>query len=124
MSILIFSLIASLAAIIFAAYLAMKVLAAPQGSGKMVEIAQAIKEGAQAYLNRQTKTVGIVAVILALVLYFTLGFYTMLGFLVGAFASALAGYIGMNVAGRMFGPRKRRNKALLRLCGWLFKEEA
>ena len=100
MSILIFSLIASLAAIIFAAYLAMKVLAAPQGSGKMVEIAQAIKEGAQAYLNRQTKTVGIVAVILALVLYFTLGFYTMLGFLVGAFASALAGYIGMNVAVR------------------------
>ncbi|HBC59048.1 TPA: sodium-translocating pyrophosphatase, partial [Candidatus Azambacteria bacterium] len=94
------SLIASLAAIIFAAYLAMKVLAAPQGSGKMVEIAQAIKEGAQAYLNRQTKTVGIVAVILALVLYFTLGFYTMLGFLVGAFASALAGYIGMNVAVR------------------------
>ena len=66
----------------------------------MVEIAQAIKEGAQAYLNRQTKTVGIVAVILALVLYFTLGFYTMLGFLVGAFASALAGYIGMNVAVR------------------------
>ncbi len=66
----------------------------------MVEISNAIREGAKAYMNRQYKTVAYVALIIFIILYFTLGLSTGIGFLVGAIASAIAGYIGMNVAVR------------------------
>ncbi len=57
-------------------------------------------EGARAFLNRQYKTVAYVAAVIALILLVTLGLKTAVGFLIGAVASALAGYIGMNVAVR------------------------
>lgn len=66
----------------------------------MVEISKAIAEGAKAYLNRQYKAVAIVAVIISIILFYAFNFKTMIGFLVGAFASALAGYVGMSVAVR------------------------
>ncbi len=100
MSIQIFALLAGLAAIAFAFYLAWKILRFPQGEGKMIAISQAIREGAQAYLKRQYKTVVLVAILISVVLYFTLGVKTVAGFLLGAVASALAGYIGMSVAVR------------------------
>jgi len=100
MTIELYSIAASIIAIVFAVYLSWKVNRFPKGEGKMVEIASAIREGAKAYLNRQYKTVAYVAVIIALVLYFFLGLNTAIGFLTGATASALAGYIGMNVAVR------------------------
>jgi len=65
----------------------------------MVEISKAIREGAKAYLNRQYKTVACVAIFIAIILCF-ISISTSIGFLVGAAASALAGYIGMNVAVR------------------------
>ena len=95
-----YAIVASLIAIVFALYLAWKVIQFPSGEKKMVEISDAIKEGAKAYLNRQYKTVAYVAIIVAAVLYFSLGLNTSLGFLLGAVASALTGYIGMNVAVR------------------------
>jgi len=67
---------------------------------KMEEISIAIQEGAQAYLNRQYKTVAGVAVVLFLIILFLLGWQTALGFLAGSFFSALAGYIGMHIAVR------------------------
>jgi K(+)-stimulated pyrophosphate-energized sodium pump len=72
------------------------------GNEKMQEISKAIQEGSSAYLNRQYRTVAIVAVILALAIGLTpaLGWITSAGFVVGAVASALAGYVGMNVAVR------------------------
>ena len=100
MNIELYPIAASLIAVAFALYLSWKVNSFPEGEGKMVEIAGAIKEGAKAFLNRQYKTVAYVAVAVALVLYFFLGFNTAVGFLIGAVASALAGYIGMNVAVR------------------------
>ncbi len=100
MNIELYPVAASLVAVAFATYLSWQVIAFPEGGGKMVEIAGAIKEGAKAFLNRQYKTVSYVAIFIALVLYFFLGAKTALGFLVGAVASALAGYIGMNVAVR------------------------
>ena len=100
MNIELYPIAASLIAVAFALYLSLKVNSFPEGEGKMVEIAGAIKEGAKAFLNRQYKTVAYVAVAVALVLYFFLGFNTAVGFLIGAVASALAGYIGMNVAVR------------------------
>lgn len=76
------------------------VLALPAGQGKMVEIARAIQEGAQAYLNRQYKTVTLFGLIVAGLLWWGLGYLTALAFIVGAVFSGLAGYIGMQVAVR------------------------
>lgn len=103
MSVIGYSIAASLVAIAFALYLAWKVMKFSEGEGKMVEISNAIKEGAKAYLNRQYKTVAYVAIFIAIILYFIMGesgLKTSIGFLIGAGASALAGYIGMNVAVR------------------------
>jgi K(+)-stimulated pyrophosphate-energized sodium pump len=95
-----YPVVASLISIAFAIYLSWKVIKFPEGEGKMVEISEAIKEGAKAFLDRQYKTVAYVAVVVALALYFFLGLNTAVGFLIGAAASALAGYIGMHVAVR------------------------
>jgi K(+)-stimulated pyrophosphate-energized sodium pump len=69
-----------------------------RGNEKMKSVSDAIQEGSRAYLNRQYRTVAIVAVILFVAIGLTLTWLTALGFLIGAFASALAGYLGMNVA--------------------------
>lgn len=87
-------------AIIYSAILALWLKRQPAGSAEMVEISKAIQEGSMAYLNRQYKTVAVVAVVLAAVIWFTLGAPVALAFLVGGLASALTGYIGMNVAVR------------------------
>ncbi len=100
MSIEMYSIVAAVASIAFALYLSWRVNKFPAGEGKMLEIASAIKEGANAFLNRQYKSVAYVAAIIFVVLYFFLGRNTAIGFLVGALASALAGYIGMYVAVR------------------------
>ncbi len=67
------------------------------GSEKMQEISDAVREGATAFLNREYKTVAVVAVILAALLTY-LGMWTAIGFIVGTVGSALAGYIGMMVS--------------------------
>ncbi|MGA2667101.1 MAG: sodium-translocating pyrophosphatase [Patescibacteria group bacterium] len=87
-------------AIIYGLILIWQILKADPGSKKMQEIAGAIQTGAKAYLNRQYKTVAVIAVILAAILWFALGYKTAVGFLIGAILSASAGYIGMNVAVR------------------------
>ena len=88
-------IIVSVFALVFAAFLAKRIKSAPSGSGKMVAISKYIREGAMAFLKRQYKTVGIVAVILFVLLWILLGFKTGLGFLLGASFSALAGFAGM-----------------------------
>jgi len=81
------------------------------GSEKMQEISEAIREGATAFLNREYKTVAVVAVILAALLTY-LGIWTSIGFIVGTVGSAVAGYIGMMVSVKpTCGPPKRRKKA-------------
>ncbi len=72
----------------------------PAGDEKMQEIAKAIQEGASAYLKRQYSVVALVALVLAGIIYYALGANSALGFLIGAFLSALAGFIGMSVAVR------------------------
>ncbi|MBI4054023.1 MAG: sodium-translocating pyrophosphatase [Candidatus Doudnabacteria bacterium] len=98
--VLLFSLIASIMAVIYGLGLAFWIKKQPGGDAKMNEIAHAIQAGARAYLNRQYRTVGIVASVLFLILLFTLGTKVAVGFLVGALASAISGYIGMSVAVR------------------------
>ncbi len=63
----------------------------------MIEISEAIKEGAEAFLAREYKTVAIVAVVLFGVIAVGLGLWTAIGFIIGTAGSALAGYIGMVV---------------------------
>jgi len=84
--------------VIFAVILASVVKGAPAGNEKMQEIASAIKEGAIAYLNRQLKSMGIAGAVIFVIIIFTLGIKTAIGFLVGAVASFIAGYIGMRVS--------------------------
>ena len=95
-----FALVAAVVALGYGLYLAQWVMKQKDGNEKMREIAAAIQEGAKAYLNRQYRTIAIVAVGVTAVLYFALGGATAIGFVVGAIASAIAGYVGMNVSVR------------------------
>ena len=70
------------------------------GNEETRRISRAIQEGAQAYLVRQYKTVGFVALVLFVVLALLLNFTVALGFAVGAIVSAAAGFIGMGIAVR------------------------
>jgi K(+)-stimulated pyrophosphate-energized sodium pump len=96
--ILTLSLFASAITILYSLYLVGKISRLPAGDKKMTDIALAISQGAQAYLKRQNKTIGMVAAVLFLLLLLAFDLTTALSFLLGAFASALAGYIGMSVA--------------------------
>jgi len=93
--------LAGIVSLAFAAFFASGVLKEGTGTKEMQDISLAIQEGAMAYLNRQYKTVAVVAVIIAGMIFFLLGDDSgkiAIGFIVGAAASALAGYVGMNVS--------------------------
>ena len=93
-------IIVSIFSLVFALFLIREVRKAPSGSGKMIEISLAIREGAMAFLKRQYKTVGLVAIFLFFILWNFLGLKSGFGFLLGATASALAGLLGMMVSTR------------------------
>ncbi len=95
---LIFALVAGLAAVGYGLFLAKWILKQPAGDAKMQAIAQAIQEGAKAYLGRQTRTMAYVAVVLTLIIWWGLGMTSAAGFVVGAVLSALAGHIGMQIS--------------------------
>ncbi len=97
---IIFPIVASGISIIAAFAFAYKISRYPSGDKKMEEIARAIQVGAKAYLNRQYKTVAAVAIVVAILIGWLLGWGTMAGFVIGGAASALAGYVGMNISVR------------------------
>ena len=93
------ALTASAVAISCGIIFALGILKLSDGNEKMREIAGAIQEGAQAYLNRQYLTIGLVgAVIFVLLGVSGIGWLSAFGFLIGAILSGLAGYIGMNIS--------------------------
>ena len=87
-----------IAGVVFSLILASMVRSAPAGNEKMREIADAIKTGAVAYLNRQLKSMGIAGIVLFVIIGAALSWKTAIGFLIGAVASFAAGYIGMRVS--------------------------
>lgn len=91
-------LAASLLAILFSLFLARRIQKIQIKEKKITEISGFIREGAFAYLSRQYKTIGAVAGILFLALGLFLGWKVAIGFLFGAFASAMAGFLGMWVS--------------------------
>lgn len=92
------SIYCGIAAVVYGIWARRSILAAPAGNEKMQEIASAIQEGAKAYLNRQYRSIAIVGVIVTAVLFFTLGKYPAIGFVIGAVFSGLTGYIGMIIS--------------------------
>jgi K(+)-stimulated pyrophosphate-energized sodium pump len=95
-----FPIVAALLALAYGAVLTGWIVRLDPGTARMQQIAKAIQDGAIAFLNRQYRTVGMVAVVLFVVIGFLLGWQTALFFLIGAGLSASAGYIGMNVSVR------------------------
>jgi K(+)-stimulated pyrophosphate-energized sodium pump len=117
-AVLLLSAASALLAIFVGFYLVKSVLAYDEGSPKMKEIAKAIQEGALAYLKRQFKTIIVILVPLAIIVFLTstaikkpdgvhealsfgqAGLFRTLAFILGCFASGLTGYIGMTLATR------------------------
>ena len=98
MEIPLISALIGIAGVIFAAILAGIVKSSPAGDEKMREIAEAIREGAIAYLNRQLMTMSVTGLVIFVIIFLSIDFKTAIGFLVGAVASFIAGYIGMRVS--------------------------
>ncbi|WP_086734634.1 sodium-translocating pyrophosphatase [Erythrobacter colymbi] len=100
MNLLLISIGLGVLAIVYGIITSQQVLSASAGNARMQEIAAAIQEGAQAYLNRQYTTIAIVGVVVAAIVAFALGTTAVIGFVTGAVLSGVAGYIGMNISVR------------------------
>ncbi len=100
MNLITIAIVLGLVAVLYGLVTSRQVLGAPAGNAKMQDIAAAIQEGAKAYLGRQYTAIAIVGLIVAVVLYFTLGGLSTIAFLIGAILSGVAGYVGMNISVR------------------------
>ena len=95
------ALSASIVAIVCGVVFSLQIMKESDGNDRMREIAGAIQEGAQAYLNRQYSTIAIVGVVIFLLLGISgIGWSSAIGFAIGAVFSGLAGYIGMSISVR------------------------
>ncbi|HZY07524.1 MAG TPA: sodium/proton-translocating pyrophosphatase, partial [Ilumatobacteraceae bacterium] len=116
-AVLILAGLSAVLAILVGLGLARNVMAADEGTPKMREIAKAIQEGASAYLRRQFKTIGMILVPLAIIVFLTstaikkpdgtealsfaeAGTWRTLAFILGCLASGATGLIGMTLATR------------------------
>ncbi|HHE41142.1 MAG TPA: sodium-translocating pyrophosphatase, partial [Dehalococcoidia bacterium] len=99
------SVIVGAIGVVVVAYFSRFVLSQDEGSQAVRETSAAIREGAQAFLNREYRTLAIVVVIVAIILAIvpSLGWRVAAAFVFGAVSSMAAGYAGMNMAIRANG---------------------
>ena len=103
---MLFSVLVSVVALIFAGYFAKYVLRQGSGTFEMQQIAGAIREGAEAFLKRQYRTIGLMTLGLAVLMFIVYGMLKgwdtsakmTVAFVLGAVCSALSGYIGMYIS--------------------------
>jgi K(+)-stimulated pyrophosphate-energized sodium pump len=92
------AMVCAVIGLVFAFFLIAAVIRSPSGNERMREISAAVQEGANAYLNRQVKAISAIAVIIFILLFVFKDHTTAIGFVIGAFCSLVAGFIGMRVA--------------------------
>ena len=97
---LLITVAAGILSIVYALFLSFKVLQNPRGDKKMNDIADAISEGASAYMKRQYGVVAAIGTVIFAILYFVFNPITAAGFAIGAIFSTIAGVVGMSIAVR------------------------
>jgi K(+)-stimulated pyrophosphate-energized sodium pump len=100
MNVVAIAIACGLVAVLYGIITSRQVLASSAGNERMIGVAEAIQEGAKAYLGRQYTTIAFVGVVVAVLVGLFLGVTEAVGFLIGAILSGVAGYIGMNISVR------------------------